>query len=108
MKQARQGVWAQVDALIARHAARVKELRALAREGRRFRAPRFKAPCMWTLRTRSEVEPAEVHYAPTFEEAKAVLEPEALRMRAVRAAEVKRRADQRAANQKKKKGGGKP
>lgn len=99
-------VWDDIDAAVELHKKRLAELKPLAMEGRTFRVPRCPTG-MWILRTRAGVEPKAEHYVTSFDEAKALLEVPAKRMREVRAAreaERQRRRDE-LHNRKKKKGG---
>lgn len=98
--------WNQLDELVAKHDAQIKGLRSLAKEGGVFRRPRFTPPCVWTLiyGARSPLRGQKV-ITTSYDEAKAALEVDALRMRAHRAAVAKAKEEERAAKAAKKKGG---
>lgn len=51
-------VWTDLDTLVARHKAQARELVDLAKEGKRYRKPRFRPPCVWTLIPRSVAPPS--------------------------------------------------
>ena len=95
-------VWKQLDQMVAKRKTQALELIALQKEGGVFRQPRFRPPCVWVLITgaRAQVR-GEKTVCTTYEEAKAVLEPPALKRRAARLAKAALKAAELAA----KKGG---
>lgn len=96
-------VWTELDALVKKHKEQRLTLRALAKEGGAYRVPRFRPPCVWTLRPCSSApKTIETKVCVSFDEAYAALEVHALRMREVRRLREEAEAKERAAKAAKK------
>lgn len=92
-------IWDDVDRFVRQHGDQLHELRELAKEGGVFRRPRFRPPCVWVLLAgaRAPKSIALKQVFTTYADAKAALEPHALRKRAEREAKAKDRAAKRKA-----------
>lgn len=91
-------VWTELDALVCKHKDQRFTLRALAKEGGAYRVPRFRPPCVWTLRPSSSAPKSiETKVCTSFDEAYAALKVHALRMREVRRLREEAKAKEKAA-----------